>query len=407
MSRRSRSEVARAVPAPLRSVSRLWLAALLAAVGTVVSPALGVPFAPDTPPGSVQADTPPGSVKADKPPAGSSQGTGPSSPARGSRGKSGGKSAGKKASGGGAVATVVRTVPPVGGVTFVIGRRTYTTDRAGRVTLPLSASAPLYSQVDVPDAQIARDVRTHFGQWYGSVKSKTVRATIGFSYRVALAFDVPAGADLSKGAISLVRLTSSTGQVLTLQGDAVRKEQWLEGTRVVSRGGGLESKDVEYSVSSAQIHGANIVNRGAQRFAPARDRVFRIKTLWYHARFSSRDLLFGSPIGSAVMLTYPDGSQERIAFADNAEVTVAALPRGNYKVSVEGAGTSFTRPLTLSKDQSVDLQMLSYLDVAVVFGALVLVAAGLLVFGRRRRWLHRLPLARRLRPTVEAEAGKR
>ena len=108
-----------------------------------------------------------------------------------------------------------------------------------------------------------------------------------------------------------------------------------------------------------------------------------------------------------MILTYPDGSHERIPFAVNAEVTVAALPRGNYKVSVEGAGTSFTRPLTLSKNQSVDLQMLSYLDVAVVFGALVLVAGGLLVFGRRRRWLHRFPLSRRVRSTVEAEAGRR
>ena len=423
MSRRWCSGIGRAVPTPLRSVRRLWLAALLVAVGVLVSPAVGATSAPAAL--SVGPDTPPGSVRPT--PSGfagrnSAAGFGrgrrprrlpPAPPAvrsggarRPSRSGSSGRSGAKKASGGGPVATVVRTVPPVGGVTFVIGRRRFTTGRAGRVTLPLSRGVPLFSQVVVPDAQIARDVRTHFGQWYGSVKSKNVRATIGFRYRIGLAFDAPAGADLSKGAITLVRLASSTGQVLTLEGDQVSQGQWVDGTRVVSLGGGLESKDVQYSVSSALIRGANIVNRGAQRFTPSRDRVFRIKTLWYQARFSSRDLLFGSPIGSAVILTYPDGSREHIAFAGNAEVTVRALPRGSYTVSVEGAGTSFTRPLTLSKNQSVDLQMLSYLDVAVVFGALVLVAGGLLVFGRRRRWLHRFPLPRRVRSTVEAEAGK-
>jgi hypothetical protein len=404
-----------------RSVCRTWLAAVLFAVGILISTSVGVapavgasPVAPDAPPSSVVPDappgslgpvlpaTPPGSVGPVRPdtPSPSSPGARPSSPGGSTR-------SGGQASGAGPVATVVSTVPPVSGVTFIVGRRTFRTDRNGRVTLPLRPDIPFRLQVDTPDVQIARDVRTHVGKWYGTVKSKNVKATIHFRYRIGLAFDAPRGADLRNGAISLVRLTSSTGQVLKIEGDAVNQDVWVDGTRVVSLGGGLETKDVQYSVASVEIRGANVVNRGAQRFTPSRERVFRIETLWHKVHFSSRDLLFGSPIGSAVILTYPDGSRDHIAFADNAEITVEALPRGKYTVSVEGPGTSFTRPLTLSKDQTVDLQMLSYLDLAVVFGLLVLVAGGLLLFGRGRSRLRRFRLSRQVGTTVEAETGER
>lgn len=292
-------------------------------------------------------------------------------------------------SGRGPIPTVVTTVPRVAGVTFLVAGRSYTTNARGEVTMPLDPDIPLFEQVAAREAKLGPNVRGRFGRWYGRVLSKNVRATIGFRYRIRLAFTGPPGAELGDGAIGEVRLKSSTGQVLTLDRARVGRPLWLDGTRVVALGGGLETKDIEYSISSVDIRGANVVNRGEQRFAPRLHRTFRIRTLWYRVAFSSRDLLFGTPIGSSVVLTYPDGSQDTIAFGDNAEAVVEALPRGAYTVSVNGPGTSFERPVSLSKDQTVDLEMLSHLDVALVLGLLTSGALGLLYIGRGRAWRRR------------------
>ncbi len=51
---------------------------------------------------------------------------------------------------------------------------------------------------------------------------------------------------------------------------------------------------------------------------------------------------------------------------------------------VSGGGTSFRRPVSISKDQTLDLAVLSYLDIAMIGGTLLLTALSLLLLGRRR-----------------------
>jgi hypothetical protein len=300
--------------------------------------------------------------------------------------------------------SVVRTVPPVAGVTFTVGGSSFTTDGAGRVVLPLRPDVPLFEQVRVGEARVGPTVKASFGRWYGRVRSNNVTATMGYHYRIHLSLSGPPGAALGPESISHVRLKSSTGQAITIRSDEIDDPLWVAGTRVVALGGGLESKDIEYSVASVRVRGAEAVNRGEQRFVPRTTRVFRIATLWYRVRFTSRDLLFNSPIGSALVLTYPDGSVDRITFDQGAEVTLPAIPRGRYTVKVDAPGTSFTRPFSLSKDQTVDLEVLSYVDTALILGVLAAVAAGLLVLGRGRHLLRLFRLRPRARVPLETEA---
>jgi hypothetical protein len=63
-------------------------------------------------------------------------------------------------------------------------------------------------------------------------------------------------------------------------------------------------------------------------------------------------------------------------------VRVDALPRGQYRVGVEGPGLASTRPFVLSRSQDASLLLISYLDVGVVSGLLVSIAVALLLFGR-------------------------
>jgi hypothetical protein len=61
-------------------------------------------------------------------------------------------------------------------------------------------------------------------------------------------------------------------------------------------------------------------------------------------------------------------------------------------VRVEASGYSADRPVWLSGDQAVDLQVVSPIDMAVVLGGLASVAIGLLLIGRptlRRRLVRR------------------
>ena len=53
-------------------------------------------------------------------------------------------------------------------------------------------------------------------------------------------------------------------------------------------------------------------------------------------------------------------------------------------MAVKGPGISLTRPVSMSRDQVVDLKVVSYLDVALVLGVVVLAAVLLLWIGRRR-----------------------
>jgi hypothetical protein len=65
---------------------------------------------------------------------------------------------------------------------------------------------------------------------------------------------------------------------------------------------------------------------------------------------------------------------------------------------VKASGYSVERPVWLSRDQSVDLQVVSPVDLAIVFGGLASVAVALLVVGRpslRRRLFRRRSLSDR------------
>ena len=60
-----------------------------------------------------------------------------------------------------------------------------------------------------------------------------------------------------------------------------------------------------------------------------------------------------------------------------------ALARGNYSFRILGAWALSTRaPLSLSKDQTVTTKVLSYLDLAVVGAAGLLIAIVLFIVGR-------------------------
>ena len=196
--------------------------------------------------------------------------------------------------------------------------------------------------------------------------------------RTRLRFVNLQGEDLPSTSVSAVRLKSRTGVRVTLSGGQTAK---LQASRVIAVPDGVRSKAIEYAVEAVEVAGANVVNRAQQRFFPLRTRALTVPLLLYSARFTSRDALFGYASGSAVLLTDPDGETMRIPLRSG-HAQARGLARGEYLVKVDASGFSFKRPVSLSRDQVVDLAVVSYLDLGVIFGGLTALAIGLVLVGR-------------------------
>jgi hypothetical protein len=206
-------------------------------------------------------------------------------------------------------------------------------------------------------------------------------AALTRTFKVKVRFVDRSGAPVDAALIQSVVVKSITGARYTSPGD---KPMVLPGTRVAPFSGELLSKDLEYSVERVIVDGANVVNRAQQRFKPRSDRVLTVKVLFFPAKFTSRDAIFGFHIGSSITLRYPSGAAHRYKLGPDGSVVLPALPRGDYRVTVHGPGFSLTRPVSVSRGQVVDLTVISYLDMAVVLAAAGTLVLALLVVRRKR-----------------------
>jgi hypothetical protein len=153
-------------------------------------------------------------------------------------------------------------------------------------------------------------------------------------------------------------------------------------SRVVPLTGGLVSKALDYRIQSVMIGGNNVVNRAQQAFTPLTRRTMKVRVLFYSAKISASDRLFGFGIGSGIKLVFPDGAVQNVSFGNGHKLLLSALPRGNYRVSVHSWGLSAAQPLAITRDQVVELKVLSYLDIIVLITSVITIGVGLVVVGR-------------------------
>jgi hypothetical protein len=287
----------------------------------------------------------------------------------------------------------LHTVPRVAGVRVRVRGVVHRTDARGRVTLDVRTFHQVrrthkgrlaFAPPEVLPTRVAGGVETRFDRFYdrGRIIALSLYVTAGAEF-----IDLQGGT-VPVSRVGVVTLKSRLGvRVRFKSGESVR----LHASRAVTFRDGVRSKPIEYAVESVTVDGANVVNRAQQRFFPLRARHLTIPLLLYSARFSARDAIFGFPLGSAVELVYPSGRVVRVPL-HGGDGRAIALPRGEYRVRVAGSGFSFERPLALSRDQTVALEVVSYLDVAAVLGGTLALAVGLVLVRRPlvRRRLRRL-----------------
>jgi len=285
----------------------------------------------------------------------------------------------------------IRTVPPIAGVRIVINGQIYTSDDNGVIQLEITESGMYHVKVLEIDEKISTpDVVLQFERWNDNVfvperevylpRKRPLEVGFVLTHAVSQDFYDTTGEIIDSSRITSISI-GGVGKIYNLDGTG---PHWLPYNRLVRRiGERLESDQILYYVRNVSIDGANVINRGEQRFYTSPNDTWPIEVLLYSVHFSGKDALFGFPIGTGVQVEYPNGKIKDFPFNAQSEIEIPSLARGRYNVSVIGAnGSAPPIPVYLSQDQSVQLIVISYLDIAVIFGTPILVALAMLFIGR-------------------------
>ncbi len=294
----------------------------------------------------------------------------------------------------------IHAVPALPGIPFVLNGRRFTTDHNGVARVRVDRPG-VYDLTALPVT--TSYFSAAFKRWGVEIFEPSRKIRLPVDEPVEVGYDVKylvghsfvdlEGKPVAPSRVSSLTVSSSVGGTVTFKSG---QPMWLRSGRVVRLRGGLTEKPVLYSIYSVTMNGSNVVYQSKQHFYARPNSEWQIQLLLFSAHFTARDKFFGFPIGTGIELRYPDGHVRYLPFGDNAEVSATSLPRGSYSVSVAGVqGLSPSAPIALSRDQSVELSVISYLDMAVVALVGAMIFFGLLFLGRPQLLTLLLPLRRR------------
>lgn len=289
----------------------------------------------------------------------------------------------------------VKTVPKVAGARVAADGNVTRTNKRGRAALRVPHFRRMDKRLNLPSTRIGKHTRVYLDRVLGNpahgVSGKPV--VVGLNTERLVSWDFTArGRKWPASDVESMELKSSTGQIVILEGKDVQRPIWLHASRTQQTPKGLVSKDLYWTIRSVVVDGAEVVNRGQQKFFPTQSVQWTIDLLFYRVEFSGTDLLFGGYAGEGIEVTGPDGVTIREPFV-NGMASLDNMPRGSYDVRVYGTGISFLRPLGVSKDQIVEIEVITRFDVGVIAGVVGLTAISLVLVGRRH---HIIRLGRRL-----------
>jgi hypothetical protein len=275
----------------------------------------------------------------------------------------------------------IRTVPAVRGLVFTFDGRRYLTDAGGRVQIPRPAgvtSDDVLPGIRVYQRQLNADTKVRFARWF-SVGTTSVAALDVFR-RVGWRFVDAEGAPIPTARIERVVLRSTSGAVRVLR-TRLDQPRWLFSRRVSLLRGHTALKNVNYALQRVTVQGTDVVNAGQQTFSPEDQRAVRFKLSFFTLTIRGEDAIFGSARGTRARLVYPNGDVRSLTLT-HGQAVVRDLPRGAYKIMLNGGVYRVSQPLVLSRAQVAVVPIVTYLDVLSVGGGLVVLAIGLVLIGR-------------------------
>jgi hypothetical protein len=279
---------------------------------------------------------------------------------------------------------VISTVPAVAGFPITLDGVTVPTGPDGKARFDHPTGVgDLAPRITLQETELpigGQQVKVSADRFYASTTDPTV--ALNLSYLVQFSYTDQQDGPVDASKVGEVRLKSVTGQVVRTP---AQQPVWLQGSRVVKESSGLIVKDLSWSFQEVRYGGSNVVNASQQQFLPAHQQQVIVRLLFFHIRLAVHDALFGFPTADAVEIVAPDGSRQRYPLDEEGRVTLPRLPRGDYTLTIIGAGPRLDRPIAVSRDLDVTMAFHSWLDAGTVVGTIVALAVGLALIGRRRR----------------------
>ena len=286
----------------------------------------------------------------------------------------------------------IRTIPPMAGIKFRFNHQLYTSDEKGLVNIQIKESGSYSLEVlPIDNELLPPHITMKFSRWNDNVftASRQIYFPRTHSLEAGFILGYLINENLFDPKGILVDGTRVSSMTLKGLGSSYTFDQvgpiWLPANRLTRRiGEQLESQNIVYYFKNIKIDGGNVINKSQQRFHIEPADVWPIDVLVYSIRFSARDAMFHYPIGSGIELTYPDGHTETFFFdSSDSEIEIPSLARGSYSATViSRLGSAPPTPIHLSRDQDVELLVLSFLDMAVIFGLPLIFALTLFFIGR-------------------------
>jgi hypothetical protein len=289
------------------------------------------------------------------------------------------------------------TVPPTPGVSFLLDGAGIITDRHGNASAPVSDLNEVNHRLRLArhtagSLQVSLLGTTR--QKPRAVRERRVVAALAVRRPVTLRFVDHDGRPVPTRRITQVRLTDSSGAVELKRADLNGPVMLLSGLATQIRST-WQVRPVTYSIAGVQIDGSQAVFAGRQRVAPNESSTWVVALSLFTVTVQVHDVLFGARVTSKLMIARPDGSTYSLHVGGRDPTVIPAMVRGMYDVTVHSAVVGARSQVLVSRNDAVDLRVVTPLDAALILLAGLLLIASLIWGG--------IVVRRRL---ARAEAGR-
>ena len=293
-----------------------------------------------------------------------------------------------------AAAIQIQTVPALPNMRFTLGTETALTGPDGVAALPVPKSGTYQLTADLnADTSPTATVKASFVRWLDNIftANRTIDVTgpasyvvgLKVAYRATIKYVDLEGNPVDPTLVDQAQFSTGTGtNDVVLNSQTGAKDVWWQASTAVRVSTFLKPSPTTYRALSAKIHGAEVVNRGQQAWTPTEDGVWTIELLLYGMTVQTRDAVFGTPVAGQLTLMYPDGAKIEQPVAGDGKVSFDNLPRGQYQLQLTPSAFSPPSPVALSKVQDATLRIVTYQDIALAVGLVVVVLIVLAVIGR-------------------------
>lgn len=285
----------------------------------------------------------------------------------------------------------IRTVPATAGVTFAVEGATVTTGRDGTAVAPVDDLNGLDRRLrlDTADAGALSVSLLRVSKLKPrAIRHRRLLASLSVRRPVTLRFVDPSGHPVDASRVSEVRLQGN-GSVIRLDAGETTEPVSLLSSIATQDDKVWRTRHLSYAVASVKIDGAEAVFAGRQRFTPSRAAIWPVTLSVFSLKVTVHDVVFGSRVSSKVWVTRPDGTRFAVHVTKGKPAVIPALVRGLYGLEVNSATFGANSNALVSRNDAVDIRVVTTLDAVLIALATVAFIAAAVVcgalLGRQRR----------------------